>query len=123
MIYTIFSFFQDTYSQSGFFRKCFSHPTRPPVHPPVRPSACHGSQVIKLVRVPVCPGSLAIKMVRVPVFPGSEAIKMVRFPIFPGPQASNPTKNRIKNNTRCLNRKYHNKTYVTRIPFPAYFLI
>ena len=25
--------FQDTYSQNGFFRKCFSHPTRPPVRP------------------------------------------------------------------------------------------
>ena len=35
-IYNI-QFFQDTYSQNGFFRKCFSHPTRPPVRP-ARPS-------------------------------------------------------------------------------------
>ena len=67
--------FQDTYSQNGFFPHAFqspdpaARPTRPPVRPsdpaarptrpPVRPgrpsdpAARHGSQVIKLVRVPV----------------------------------------------------------------------
>ena len=41
-IYNI-QFFQDTYSQNGFFRKCFSHPTRPPVRP-ARPSWITGYQ-------------------------------------------------------------------------------
>ena len=81
-IYTILRFFQDTYSQNGFFPMLCSHPTRPPV----RPSARHGSQVIRLVCFPVFPGSQVIKIVRVPVFPGSQFIKMTCFPVFPGSQ-------------------------------------
>ena len=77
-IYNI-QFFQDTYSQNGFFRKCFSHPTRPPV----RPSARHGSQVINLVRFPIFPGSQVIELVRFLVFPISHVTKMIRVPVFP----------------------------------------
>ena len=119
-IYNI-QFFQDTYSQNGFFRKCFSHPTRPPVRP-ARPSWITSYQTgscssisqfrteskwcvfqyfsvqnwVKMVRVPIFPGSQVLRMVRFPIFPGSQAIKMDRFPIFPGSQASNPAQNQLK---------------------------
>ena len=82
MIYTIFSFFRIHIPKMDSFPMLFSHPTRPPV----RPSARHGSQVIKLVRVPVFLSSQVIKMVRVPVFISSQVIKLVRFPVFPGSQ-------------------------------------
>ena len=92
MIYYILVFFQEHIPKMDSFPMLFSHPTRPPV----RPSARHGSQVIRMSGFPVFPGSQVIKMVRVPVFPGSQVIKMVRFPIFPGSQVSNPTQNQIK---------------------------
>ena len=83
MIYTILTFFRIHIPKMDSFPMLFSHLTRPPV----RPSARHGSQVIKLVCFPVFPGSQVIKLVRVPVFPGSQFIKMTCFPVFPGSQA------------------------------------
>ena len=97
MIYTIFIFFRIHIPKMDSFPVLFSHPTQPPV----RLSARHGSQVIrmtgfpvllgsqviKMVRLPVLTCSPVIKMVRVPVFPGSQVIKLLRFPVFPGAQA------------------------------------
>ena len=63
----------------------------PAACPPLRPSACHGSQVMKLVRFPGFPSSQVIKLVRVPVFPGSQVIEVARVPILaPGTQKLGP---------------------------------
>ena len=83
MIYTIFSCFRIHIPQIYSFPMLFSHPTRPPV----RPSTRHGSQVIKLVRVPVFLSSQVIKLVPVPVFLSSQAIKLVPVPVFLSSQA------------------------------------
>ena len=91
MIYSMLVFFQEHIPKMNSFPMLFSHPTRPPV----RPSARHGSQVIRMSSFPVFPDSQVIKMVHVPVFPGSQVIKMVRFPIFPGSKVSNPNQNQI----------------------------
>ena len=53
MIYCILGFFQEHIPKMDSFPMLFSHPTRPPV----RPSARHGSQVIKMSGFPVFPGS------------------------------------------------------------------
>ena len=65
MIYTILRFFR-IHIPKWILSLCFS------VTRPGRPSARHGSQVIKLVRVPVFLSSQVIKLVRVPVFLSSK---------------------------------------------------
>ena len=72
------SFFQEHVPRMDSFPMLFTHPTRPPA-PPVRPSARHGSQVIKIIGFPVFPGSQVIKMDGFSVFPGSQVIKMDDF--------------------------------------------
>ena len=67
MIYTILRFFRIHIPKMDSFPMLFSHPTRPPG----RPSARHGSQVIRMDCFPVFPGSQVIKMVCFPIFPGS----------------------------------------------------
>ena len=47
------SFFQEHIPKMDSFPMLFTHPTRPPA----RPSAHHGSQVIKMIGFPVFPGS------------------------------------------------------------------
>ena len=84
-IYTILSFFRIHIPKMDSFPMLFSHPTRPPV----RPSARHGSQVIKLVRVPVFLSSQVIKLVPVPVFLSSQVIKLVGVPVFLSSQVIN----------------------------------
>ena len=67
-IYTILRFFRIHIPKMDSFPMLFSHPTQSPV----RLSAPHGSQIIKLVGFPVFPGSQVIKLVLFPVFPGSK---------------------------------------------------
>ena len=92
-IYNI-KFFQDTYSQNGFFRKCFSHPTRPPVRPPARPSWITGYQTGSCSSISQF--KTETKWVVFQYFSIQNWIKIDRFPIFPGSQASNPGQNQIK---------------------------
>ena len=68
-IYNI-QFFQDTYSQNGFFRKCFSHPTRPPAGP-YCPYNILGQFWIILTGFPYKIILLWVILTGFPVFPGS----------------------------------------------------
>ena len=69
-IYNI-QFFQDTYSQNGFFRKCFSHPTRPPAGP-YCPYNILGQFWIILTGCPYKIILLWVILTGYPVFPGSK---------------------------------------------------
>ena len=77
--------FQDTYSQNGFFRKCFSHPTRPPAGPYcpynilgqswIILTGCPYKIILLWVILTGCPYKIILLWVILtgfPVFPGSK---------------------------------------------------
>ena len=77
--------FQDTYSQNGFFRKCFSHPTRPPAGPYcpynilgqfwIILTGCPYKIILLWIILTGCPYKIILLWVILtgfPVFPGSK---------------------------------------------------